>query len=99
MTSVRSLAAGVAALGFASTFTVSLPAQAAPLPALPAHSSASIPLRGAPAPCERAERYAAQAKAEFLRVERLDLRGAVTREHGAGMVQRDSGVRPSVSGT
>ncbi|GAA2890341.1 hypothetical protein Acy02nite_63960 [Actinoplanes cyaneus] len=85
MTPVRSLAAGIAALGFASTLTVSLPAQAA------------SPLHRAPAPCERTGRYAAQSEAEFLRIERLDLRGARKREHGAGVTKRDSGERPSVS--
>ncbi|BCY05203.1 hypothetical protein [Actinoplanes sp. L3-i22] len=89
MTPARSLAASVAALGFASTITVPLPALAA--------SRTSILAHAAPAPCERAERWAAQAEAEFLRIERLDLRGGEKREHGAGVTKRDSGERPSVS--
>ncbi|BCJ43933.1 hypothetical protein GCM10010168_67360 [Actinoplanes ianthinogenes] len=73
MTPARSLAAGVAALGFASTLTLPLPAFAAP------------------ESCARPQRYAAQSEAELLRVERLDLRGAVAkREH----VERPS-VTPS----
>ncbi|MFI1994593.1 hypothetical protein [Actinoplanes sp. NPDC020271] len=85
MTPVRSLAAGVAALGFASTLTIALPAHAA------------SPPHRAPAPCERAGRYAAQSEAEFLRIERLDLRGAKKRDHGAGLTKRDGGERPPVS--
>ncbi|WP_436524578.1 hypothetical protein [Actinoplanes sp. HUAS TT8] len=91
MTPARSLAAGVAALGFASTLSVSLPAHAT--------TPIAAPAQGAPAPCERAERYAAQAEAEFLRIERLDLRGGEKREHGAGVTKRDSGERPSVVAT
>ncbi len=56
MTSARSLAASVVALGFASTLT-------APTPAI-----------AAPAPCERAESYAAQSGAEVLRIEKLEVR-------------------------
>jgi hypothetical protein len=58
MTPARSLAASVAALGFASALT-------GPLPAL-----------GAPAPCERAESYAAQSGAELLRIDELEVRKA-----------------------
>jgi hypothetical protein len=58
MTPARSLAASVAALGFASALT-------GPMPAL-----------GAPAPCERAESYAAQSGAELLRIDELEVRKA-----------------------
>lgn len=84
MTSTRSLAASVAALGFASTLGV----------ALPAYGTAA---RKAATPCERAERYAAQAEAEFLRIDRLDLGAVPKREHGAGITKRDTGERPSVA--
>ncbi|NMO57167.1 hypothetical protein HH310_39090 [Actinoplanes sp. TBRC 11911] len=61
MTSARSLAASVAALGFASALT-------APMPAL-----------AAPAPCERAENYAAQSGAALLRIDELEVRKAAER--------------------
>ncbi|GAA4596325.1 hypothetical protein BJY16_001975 [Actinoplanes octamycinicus] len=78
MTPARSLAASVAALGFAGTLT-------APLPAL-----------AAPESCARPQRYAAQAEAELLRIQRLDLGAAAAkREHGAGLPKRDSDERPS----
>ncbi|WP_433299948.1 hypothetical protein ACQP2F_01680 [Actinoplanes sp. CA-030573] len=72
MKPARSLAASVAAIGFAGSV-------AAPLPAF-----------AAPAPCERAENYAAQSGAELFRIDRLEVRGGgsggerpVTREHGS----------------
>jgi hypothetical protein len=61
MTPARSLAASVAALGFAGALT-------APVPAL-----------AAPAPCERAENYAAQSGAELLRIDELEVRKAAER--------------------
>ncbi|GAA2694516.1 hypothetical protein [Actinoplanes palleronii] len=80
MTSATSLAASVAAIGFAGVLGVPGPAFA-----------------GAPAPCAGTQRYAAQSEAELLRIERLDLRGVVKREHGAGITKRDSGERPTVT--
>ena len=56
MTPARSLAASVAALGFAGALTAPQPAFAAP------------------APCGRAENYAAQAGAELLRINKLEVR-------------------------
>ena len=41
------------------------------------------PAAAAPAPCERAEEYAAQSGAEFLHVDRLD-----GLEYGAGVERR-----------
>ena len=58
MKPARSLAASVAALGFAGSVATPLPAYAAP------------------APCERAESYAAQSGAELLRIDRLEVRSA-----------------------
>jgi hypothetical protein len=104
MTPARSLAASVAALGFASALTAAPPAFAAP------------------APCERAENYAALSGAELLRIDRLEVRtpdaaerppiaggpGATKRPSvgdGSGAAERpsvndDSGTteRPSVGG-
>ncbi|AEV81398.1 hypothetical protein ACWT_0386 [Actinoplanes sp. SE50] len=87
MTPARSLAASVAALGFASTLTAPLPAHAAST------------LAPAPAPCQQAHRYAAQSEAELLRIERLDLRPTPNRDHGAGLPRHDSGERPSIAPT
>ena len=58
MTPARSLAASVAALGFAGALTAPQPAFAAP------------------APCERAENYAAQSGAELLRINKLEVRAS-----------------------
>ncbi|WP_433373415.1 hypothetical protein ACQPZX_01845 [Actinoplanes sp. CA-142083] len=86
MKPARSLAASVAALGFAGSV-------AAPLPAF-----------GAPAPCERAESYAAQSGAELLRIDRLEVRAGeaerpVTEDSGppAGAAARvlDGNVDPT----
>ncbi|MEU4419539.1 hypothetical protein AB0F81_02865 [Actinoplanes sp. NPDC024001] len=65
MTPARSVAASVVALGFASTLTAPIPAFAAPALAAPALA--------APAPCQRFEHFAAQAGAEVIRINRLDL--------------------------
>ncbi|GIF05317.1 hypothetical protein [Actinoplanes siamensis] len=91
MASARSLAASVAALGFASTVFAPLPAFAA----TPGSSASTHTRQVAPAPCGRAERYAAQAEAELLRVERVDLRGGAAREDEAGTANRKGGERPS----
>ncbi|WP_143232569.1 hypothetical protein [Actinoplanes regularis] len=90
MAPVRSLAASVAALGVASTLTAPLPASAA--------SSAlntSMLAQATPTPCARIERYAAQSEAEMIRIDRLNLRGAVKPEQGAEVTEGEGEKQPS----
>ncbi|GIF15132.1 hypothetical protein [Actinoplanes teichomyceticus] len=139
MTPARSMAASVAALGFAGALAAPLPALAASPEVSAAARAASMPPPGvaapgpgvspsrlaaaiggpvaagagragsaagragsaagriAPARCARAERYAAQAEAELLRVQRLDLRGVPQREHEGGIPEGEGRERPSTT--
>ena len=80
MTSARSLAASVVALGFASTLT-------APTPAI-----------AAPAPCERAESYAAQSGAEVLRIEELEVRTVGAERPTSKEEEEPESAAPAVKG-